>query len=367
MTTQMMYDENDTIISSNTTVATNSVTYSEYKNFYENAKFASTVICFPIVCAVGIVGNILILFILPRRCMRSSNTCYLIGIAAADLVLLVVQVPHLIGGIASVKEDRGFITFNSYYQLARYGISNMCITCTGWLTIAVAVERFIVIKRPLNVGQICTVPRARWITAGIFLVSSALYITNFFEFTPNSAAPNGPLMLMTTLGKDDTYNQYIFYMDTLVAAFIPFILLFIFNALLIYHLMRHRHVRRSLSWQYKVQMAKRKKDKDTQHVTLVVIAIIAMFLLSRSLAIYLNILCLVYGRTYAFDTGPQHHLNMGLKYISNLLVNTNASVNFMLYSIISSKFQRIFLESCACEKKKRGYTYTFTENPISSV
>lgn len=370
-TTKLVLPNTTHIQLTNQTNHTNmsAVPYDEYADFAEKADFVANEVLLPIAVLVGIVGNILILIVLPRRSMRSSNTCFLIGIAVADLMVLVIQVPSLFKRITAVAENPNFALFHRYYSIPRYVLTNTFLTCTGWLTVAVTAERFIVIRFPLSARRISTIPRAVAAVILVFVISIALYISYYFEFVPITDLSSKKELNLTSLSQDPTYHQYQQYMDMVVASFLPCIILLIFNSLLVYKLAQHRSLRRRLSVQYSDRNNRHSVPRDdTWHVTLVVVSIVVVFLTSRAIATYLDILVALNGRDEAFRSG----LMKGLKHISNFLVLTNSSVNFILYCLIGTRFRKTFLRvfgfcCCGhCDAHRLGYMRAATDTAMPS-
>ena len=49
------------------------------EHFYYVARFLTGLVFYPVVCSLGLAGNILIIIVLSRKQMRSSTSSYLIG------------------------------------------------------------------------------------------------------------------------------------------------------------------------------------------------------------------------------------------------------------------------------------------------
>ena len=60
----------------------------EYEAFYETAQLVSGLVLYPILCSVGISGNVLSLIVLNQPKMVTSTNVFLSALAVADLIKL---------------------------------------------------------------------------------------------------------------------------------------------------------------------------------------------------------------------------------------------------------------------------------------
>uniref|UniRef100_A0A3B1IRE2 Thyrotropin-releasing hormone receptor n=1 Tax=Astyanax mexicanus TaxID=7994 RepID=A0A3B1IRE2_ASTMX len=137
-------------------------------------KLISTLIVLTI-CALGIVGNVMvILVVLTTKHMRTPTNCYLVSLAAADLMVLVAA------GLPSVAD--------SLYGSWLFGrVGCLCITYFQYLGInasscsitAFTVERYIAICHPIRAQSLCTYTRAKRIILGVW-VTTSLYCVMWF-------------------------------------------------------------------------------------------------------------------------------------------------------------------------------------------
>lgn len=74
----------------------------------------------PVVCALGILGNIMNLIVLSQKQMRGSTNCFLIALAVSDMMLLVMQVgPIIVNTENFIGYSRKYIIASRYLRIIR--------------------------------------------------------------------------------------------------------------------------------------------------------------------------------------------------------------------------------------------------------
>ena len=132
-------------------------------DFIDNIHFISSAVIGTILFAVGSVGNILSIFIWIRKSMRSSTGVYLIGLAIADVGVLVFFFVS-----DSLKQLRPELdtndTYAVFYSYFGYPLFYLCVVCSIWTTVGVTVDRYI---------QVCWIARAKVLLYTFSLLTSS--------------------------------------------------------------------------------------------------------------------------------------------------------------------------------------------------
>ena len=116
-------------------------TGKEYAEFYRRAQFATGLICYPIICLVGLIGNILTLIVLQHRKMLTSTNVLLSALAVADTIKILNDVLYfLVTVLLRTHPDAGKRMLGYMYPTSHY-IFNEAVCVTAWLTVCVAIER----------------------------------------------------------------------------------------------------------------------------------------------------------------------------------------------------------------------------------
>ncbi|XP_075383831.1 thyrotropin-releasing hormone receptor-like [Tenrec ecaudatus] len=146
---------------------------------------AVTLALVPLVCTVGVAGNGMVILVVVRsRHMVTPTNCYLVSLAAADLlVLLAAGVPAVAEVVARRVWVFGHAGCLGITYLQYVGIN----ASTGSIT-AFTVERYLAICRPLRAQALCTVARAKRIAALVWLGTGAYCVLWLFLVDTREAA-----------------------------------------------------------------------------------------------------------------------------------------------------------------------------------
>ncbi|KAL8570374.1 hypothetical protein ACOMHN_035792 [Nucella lapillus] len=326
------------------------------------AQFVCDQVLIPLVVSIGIVGNLLSLVVLTRKEMASPTNCFLTALAISDISLLLLQIPTFFTFNQRVAALHGYRLFVRYYTVILYVMTNVFLTCTCWLIVAVTVERFLSLRFMMHPRLICSMPRAKRAILAIFFASFLFHFSKFFEYVPNLDLSSPSRLLPTELSLNKAYDTAMHITNITLAALLPITALIIFNSFLIYFLATHR--RRMLQYKSKSSAGLASSvggskaavgggggggggnssstsaatSVDMLHVSAVVVAVVLVFVTCHSLGVFVAFNIAVHGRHQIFSS----FLFVTLKHVNGLLVTFNSSVNFLVYCSISRKFRTMF-------------------------
>lgn len=153
-----------------------------YTEFYEVSRFITGLILYPLICVYGLVGNCLILAVLSRKSMHTSTNVYLSALAVSDTLKLVNDLLYSLTVLLTrVAHDHGQRMFRLLYPNSHF-VSNMSASVSSWLTVSVAVERFVLVCHPTRSVTLVTRSRAVCITIACYLVMTALAVPSAFRY-----------------------------------------------------------------------------------------------------------------------------------------------------------------------------------------
>lgn len=169
-----------------------------------------------LICVVGIGGNIMVVLVVLRtKHMVTPTNCYLVSLAAADLIVLVAA------GLPNISDVVAFWIYGytgclciTYLQYLGINVSSCSIT-------AFTIERYIAICHSIQAQFLCTVSRAKRIIAGVWVFTSLYCIMWLFLVdTDETVYTNG---VVVTCGYRVSRSLYtpIYFLDFTLFYVIP--------------------------------------------------------------------------------------------------------------------------------------------------
>ncbi|KAI8790447.1 FMRFamide receptor [Biomphalaria glabrata] len=361
---------------------------------------------------LGFLGNTLSIIVLQHRQMRSSTSYYLLSLAIYDNCILLGMVvyfcfPAMSPYTSSLADYQSFSsqTIEGGYPLSLTAQMGSIYTCVGF-----TVERFIAVCRPLHVANTCTRSRTLRAIALIFLWSFIYNIPRFFHYQVieipmsvsqvNSTVSTEPYTILdlspaytisstthafnvssphtvfttvlnsydtttadinktagsgrkmytyreTEFGSDRTFQHvYLIYSQLFFMFLLPFIMILVMNICLI------KAVKNSKSMQQSMCASARKEH----NLTVMLIAVIVVFLVCQFPSIVDNILVAVFGD----EKLKSYNAYMCFYTLSTFMVEINAASNFLLYCFFGKKFRLMLLNILGLKRKKRHIAYRST-------
>ena len=292
----------------------------------------------PIICTLGISGNILNLIVQTRKrfCaplgkLERSANLGMTALALSDAMFCTAVLPHVF-----LEDDRHMApigqTFSLYYKV--YGVSciNLFLMTSTWLIVALAVERYIVLYYPLKAKGLLSLKRTKVILVFIYVIALLVTLPHFIHLRVTRCDGLDGLARHEILPRwhDDGIgvqlsNIYNLYIWPIIAVFAPLLVLFICNIRLIQGL---RHVLNTRRLKCPGQTIRDVNTRIT--LTLIIIVAMALILVTPS-----EILKVINPYKRWGDWG------MEVAYIANLLQSFNFAFNFVLYCAIDRNFRQI--------------------------
>ncbi|CAH1775638.1 unnamed protein product [Owenia fusiformis] len=309
---------------------TDNATAKPHYNFFVQSQFITALICLPIICTFGIIGNILSLIVLQQKKMSSSTNTFLSAMAIADLIKLINdEIYFVVILMQRYNPEMSQTGFVHIYPYSHY-VFNGAMLITSWLTVSVAVERYISVCHPHLAKSMCTIPRARLVSSCVALGMSIIALPSAFKYhtvvsKPLDNTSEGVVNMtieLTSFGKDEHVMNIYTWIQTLLRSIIPLFVLVFINASII------RSLGRS-----KIQGA---ASAARYRITVMLVAIIVVFLICITPdAIMSTFLGLGYYEA--------NYLVRGIREFTDLLLAINSAVNFVLYCTFSKVFRETFM------------------------
>ncbi|XP_017054983.1 sex peptide receptor [Drosophila ficusphila] len=308
--------------------------------------------CMPFLMIITIISNSLIVLVLSKKSMATPTNFVLMGMAICDMLTVIFPAPGL----------WYMYTFGNHYKplhpvsmCLAYSIFNeimpaLCHTISVWLTLALAVQRYIYVCHAPMARTWCTMPRVRRCTAYIALLALLHQLPRFFDRTymPLEIEWNGEatevchletaLWVHEYIGVDLYYTSYYLF-RVLFVHLLPCIILVTLNILL-FAAMRQAQERRKLLFREN-RKKECKKLRETNCTTLMLIVVVSVFLLAEIPIAVVTVMHIVSSLIIEF-------LDYGLANICIMLTNfflvVSYPINFGIYCGMSRQFRETFKE-----------------------
>ncbi|XP_076456358.1 cysteinyl leukotriene receptor 2-like [Babylonia areolata] len=334
----------------------------------------------PLVFLVGVVGNSLSLCVFLSRNMRSlSASTYLAALSTADLTALVfyVLVEWLIRGLPALlhgpggppggdggEEGRGagvMMAVQGTCQMVMY-LHYVSRFLSAWLVVAFTVERYIGVCHPLRRRDICTISTTRRLVLGLVIAS---FLLNVFKPLLSQVQHIPGWGSMCTAHPN--HRRLSFVLDSLYAVmitFVPFVVITIFNLLIIRKLLRHNRTRKQVR-------VVTEESVIRLEFTLILLAVSFCFValnvpyFSTWLQLFLTSRYVSFS---SFSRPTDLDYFRGVAFVTRAIFYVNYCINFFLYSITGAYFRRELrmLFVLRQQKYKYGSTYTRCTRLVSS-
>ncbi|XP_052761795.1 FMRFamide receptor-like [Mya arenaria] len=329
----------------------------------EMTRFIVQKILVPFITSIGFVGNLLCIIVLTHKSMVSSTNCYLTALAIFDISYLILSFTLSLKHYAVVKSLEAYIY---WYPYART-FTDICSNVSVCLTVTFSLERLIAVCYPMKGRVICTPQRARFITLLVVTFAVISTFPEFFEMKTVRIKNNITVVLKNTetdFAKTDAYKIFYYHYLVLTFTFLPFILLSTFNGILVRTVYSAMRIRKRMTNSYSSNKQNARRQAEQNRITIMLIGVVIVFLLCQSpnaaLILYLTYLD---SNDMLLTACEANNVKIAGNVV-NMMVLINASINFILYSAMSTKFRRVFVRLlCFCERYGLDF---FTRTETSS-
>ncbi len=284
-----------------------------------------------ILCILGFLGNTLSFLVL-RHDRSTPVASFLLQILAiADNSFLLLWTIHY-----SIRHFFKYLGINHHLHVAwlyvrvySFPLLYMAQTETIWLTVVIALNRFMAVCMPYKAPHLCTIYNVYKEVVIVTSFSILYNIPRFFELSIIRKINGNSTEIdwqRTYMGSNEIYERV--YIDALYYMFsfvLPLLILAYVNTrvTIAYHASRQR----------KRRMTSRRADNEN-NITLVMIIVVLIFMLCQAPA---RIVQLVWSYQFTHCSQYQYFLI----HISNTLEVLNSSVNFLIYFLFRKRFRDI--------------------------
>ena len=235
------------------------------------------------------------------------------------------------------------LTFRLVYHTYSNSVINMILLCSTWLTVTLALGRYLAVCYPIRARELFGVAFAKRSLFGVVCCCILFNLPRFFEFyVAQIKCDDGETMYFTYYGYMKSnfvaYNIYT-WIYFIFAILIPFMALVFCN----WHLACALH--RAQKTRLRLRAPGGNVTEPNTMMTSVLVAVVIMYILLVSPAEIINFL----RHQYMQDT---ELFNLAVAAV-NTLQAINFSINFVLYYIINKSFRKSIIGLMMCRWRPR--------------
>ncbi|KAH3828303.1 G-protein coupled receptor dmsr-1-like [Dreissena polymorpha] len=323
-----------------------------------------------IVCVLGVLANILNIIVLTRKNMISSTNIILTGLAISDGLTMAFYLPFALqmyviyGSITSAERD----TIHTARYTLTYAIASVVLhSISIWLTVTLAVFRYVIVRFPRIGAQYCSKQKAKTAVVAVAVIITIVCIPNSisYEFrsrsdqiqSSNTSQTGGTIWFIDV--RNGTYADVVlakfnFWIQAVIVKLLPCFLLTVFSILLVRTMQDAEKRRKKMMTKRSVADGETepigsgttsKRARQSQRTTRMLVTVVILFLLTEIPQGIMNLLSGVIEDFF-------HLIYTPLGDLLDILALINNGINFVLYCSMSKQFRDTFLSIvCGCFPK----------------
>ncbi|XP_078389626.1 putative G-protein coupled receptor 139 [Cetorhinus maximus] len=293
-------------------------------------------IYYPVLAAVGIPANIAAIMILSRgKCgLSKCTTYYLVGMAAADLLVVITGV--ILNRIVGIYFSASYMSITPVCSLQIvfiYASRDISI----WLTVAFTFDRFVAICCQKAKAKYCTKKTAAVVVWTVFVLSFLQNMPWYFKFEPLYIIDEMPWFCHT---KPIFYSAplWVIYssFNCIVTPFIPFFLILLLNGLTVRYIVVANRARRALCRNKNLENSKDPELENRKK------SIVLLFTISGSfIVLWMTFIVhfLYYRITYTYSYMGYDDPIFILEEVGYMLLLLSCCTNTCIYAATQQKFR----------------------------
>ncbi|GCB80535.1 hypothetical protein scyTo_0016240 [Scyliorhinus torazame] len=298
-------------------------------------------IYYPVLAAFGVPANLVTIVILSLgKCgLSKCITRYLVGMAVTDLLVIITGV--ILNRISVMYFPVRFLSITPVCSL-KIALTYAARDSSVWLTVAFSFDRFIAICCQKFKTAYCTEKRAAIVIVILCVLSCVKNIPWYFVYEPLYMIKDTPWYcnIRTAFYSELAWTAFD-WIDRILNPCIPFLLMLLFNALTVRHILSTLQIRRRLRSQ---SNAKKQSDPEMESRRK---SIVLLFTISGSFVL----LWMTYIVNFLYVRTTQDYKISGFndpKFIlqesGNMLQLLSCCTNTCIYAVTQSKFREQFME-----------------------
>ncbi|KAI8795685.1 G-protein coupled receptor 139 [Biomphalaria glabrata] len=295
----------------------------------------------PVICVLGIIANCLNIVVLTRKNMISPTNVLLTWLAISDGLTMMAYLPfvilnyHIYKGEPSPLSNARFIMFFAIFSVVVHSISI-------WLTVSLAVFRYVFIRYPRRGAKLCSTYRAKLTVFIVCVVVTMVCIPNSVSYEFKNSGSGNTTSWFIEIKSDTPGFQFLknfnLWIQGILLKLLPCLLLAILSILLIKQMKDAEKRRKKLMNKNSSKLEDdSRRHRKTNRTTRMLVVVVVLFVLTETPQ---GILQLLGGIIESFFMKVYSPLGD----ILDILALFNNGINFVLYCTMSKQFRDTFIK-----------------------
>ncbi|CAL1543374.1 unnamed protein product, partial [Lymnaea stagnalis] len=301
----------------------------------------NVVILCSIVAVIGIIANVINIIVFYRQGLNNTVNITLTGLAISDLCCLITLLWYAICA-SRVFEDHDVTIIPSEVQVLTAGWPRACfVRITNWITVFITAERCLCVIAPLTVKKILTPKRARIVIGFIYVITTLPLIPEYSTAYLDWKFVEGANRTLFGLKFADDRPQFEEWTSTIyfIYIFLAYFPLIFLTGVLIYKLKQKTKWRQKST--FDATQSEKISSRDRKTINMVIAIAIVFIFCSATSVFIVTVSFFVPGFGI---TGENTDLFFLIWSFGFLLEGLNASVDIILYYVMSSRYKRYLHE-----------------------
>ena len=288
-----------------------------------------------VIIVVGIIGNCLTFVVFWKGNFKSSTSFLFLSLSLIDSAFLLTVFPQFCVGsfVEYTGWFKGFSSVVPFLIVYDTFLFSTTKTATIWVTVLVAVNRYIIVCRPLRASQWCTISRVKIQLAVVLVLAVVCNISDLFNFRIKYYARNNGTsyvigvdygMLVKWGSFHEVYDHVVVYV---LWTGVPLFILTLLTIRLIKAMKAHRRMQQEMNSLH---------SQQDSNMTFALILVVVVF-----------VICHV--QRFLLSMVPHEVFNDNLwrvlRSISTVLIVLNSAVNFAIYTLANKRFREVLTKN----------------------
>uniref|UniRef100_A0A2C9JTZ9 G-protein coupled receptors family 1 profile domain-containing protein n=1 Tax=Biomphalaria glabrata TaxID=6526 RepID=A0A2C9JTZ9_BIOGL len=300
-----------------------------------------------VISVFGIIGNSLNVFILTRKKMISAMNILLTALAVSDGLKLIFHLTFIV--LFFFVDDNALgplvkVSYAMFYIIVAIVFHSASI----WLTVSLAIFRYIAIRFPLRAATLCSRYRAKVTIVIVCFSVTVICIPNSLSHSYGSYnSENVTIWYITIIDGNEGFNfiqKLNLGVSTFLVRLLPCLLLLLLSFLLILELRRAAERSSKLRSQENDPSDDTiQKRTETNRTTGMLVVVVVLFIVIE-LPHGILLISVARNKDYFYDVyDPLGDLIDDITLLNN-------GINFVIYCTMSKKFRDTFIAMFSCSK-----------------